>query len=137
MQPEHVGSVFAFCKALTSFYDKFTPKQLAMLLLIAEAGDQGISQLTVSKRLGITASGVSRAIDIFLDEGTGRKDAGKNRYITKPMGLVTKLDKPTNNNQHALALTPKGWELMANLEKALYGTENNTPRRETDPLVAQ
>ena len=51
MQPEHVGSVFAFCKALTSFYDKFTPKQLAMLLLIAEAGEQGISQLTFPNAL--------------------------------------------------------------------------------------
>jgi DNA-binding MarR family transcriptional regulator len=136
MLPDHVGSVFAFCKALTGFYDKFTPKQLAMLLLIAESGEQGISQLTLAKRLGITGGGVSRAVDIFLDEGTGRKDAGVNRSITKPMGLVTKLDKPTMNNQHALALTAKGWQLLANLEKALYGTEKNTPRREANSLVA-
>jgi DNA-binding MarR family transcriptional regulator len=93
-------------RALGRFRDlhpDMTALQLAVFLVIAKAGEEGISQSALYRYLDTTDSTVSRTLAILSDIG-GRKVA--------PLDLIEIKVNPLDRRERLITLTRKGTRIL-------------------------
>ncbi len=96
----------SFLNKIRSIDDTMSATTAIVLLLVARAGDAGITPAEIHESMEITLSGPRRHADLLGDRGRGNK-AG--------LGLIDEQYDPVDRRTKYLKLTPKGKKFIASL----------------------